>query len=802
MEMAFSQLHYTSCENGLANYSGFQFCALTPGVSADVMREVERLTVYELPAGGAEVQDQAPDELPVNLMYTFSDNLGVAIVAKVKYAGRDFSNRPGNYFAHSLVTRDPERDLQPILPVELWDAPFWASSQVSSHELSALAGPLRRGPVTRQLIDEFLAAEPGRIVYLEALLTAADRALCADRRVLLVGADSSIVCRWIAAVSYLLGPGLGSKLTFSTYSNDPRRCLTHVVGSAVTQRMLRSGTDQAGFWVFDLASSELPDVPSCPAAKLLTRQGAVAAANLWSLATRLGASREEPLDNSFPLLASALLILGHRLIAGELAAAIEWLSVGRSEAAAGQIEVAVNAALKQRLEDIPAKQREQLVELALRVENGTCGALTERVECVIVQGSLNRVDNDEIPGAGFTLRTGSARKAASIGCMQRLPGDDAGRAVQLLRWAHEVGAEPGEEVLRQTGRDVLFAELQKDPVPPPLFAVAQAWPALRVGIIDKLASQPVMLQEKLLASSSVAIFRIDDFTEWPTLGEEWVISAASHRRMSRSAALGEITRLRRSHSGGQAVIDVRLLSRIWGRRNWTVAEGIELLSGLPAEELSAESVRSCLAALLKGMPDPEGGLREWMDFVTMLAPLSERILLEEDAAVAVEMASAIRPIRVATLGHEPADAAIHDLLERYWEGSPYLRSMLDRYLPPLLIRRRNLSSVLRDCPPALFIQFCGYAGESLARGRLDTRTIAELFVAMYQLEFLRLEYARLLEDRVFLPVLPYWTRREIANLGAEMNGISRNSSSHLDLWYRQHSRRRRLPWRGRSGKRR
>lgn len=47
--MAFSQLHYTSCELGISGHSGFQFCAITPGVSNEVMREVEKLTFYEAP---------------------------------------------------------------------------------------------------------------------------------------------------------------------------------------------------------------------------------------------------------------------------------------------------------------------------------------------------------------------------------------------------------------------------------------------------------------------------------------------------------------------------------------------------------------------------------------------------------------------------------------------------------------------------------------------------------------------------------------------------------------------------------
>jgi hypothetical protein len=48
--VAFAQLYYTSCEHGLTGLPGYQFNAVTPGVTVEVMREVERITGYEPPA--------------------------------------------------------------------------------------------------------------------------------------------------------------------------------------------------------------------------------------------------------------------------------------------------------------------------------------------------------------------------------------------------------------------------------------------------------------------------------------------------------------------------------------------------------------------------------------------------------------------------------------------------------------------------------------------------------------------------------------------------------------------------------
>ena len=66
--MAFQQLYYTSCEHGLAGYSGYQFNAITPGVSPVVMREVEDRTVYEPPgwllAAPRPEDPEHPDRAP------------------------------------------------------------------------------------------------------------------------------------------------------------------------------------------------------------------------------------------------------------------------------------------------------------------------------------------------------------------------------------------------------------------------------------------------------------------------------------------------------------------------------------------------------------------------------------------------------------------------------------------------------------------------------------------------------------------------------------------------------------------
>ena len=216
--MAFQQLYYTSCEHGLGRYGGYQFNAITPGVSPAILREVEERTIYEPPRWLQA--DPALDEreaYPVAFSYGISEATGMAITAHVVFAGTDYSGRPGNYFAHALVTGEPEQDFGSVLPAELWGAQLWRSTPADGTELPELPGPPSPGVIDRPGVQAFLDARKADDVLPE-LLTAVGRAMAGDRPVLVVSQDVTENAWWIAAISYLLGERLARQMTFTTYS--------------------------------------------------------------------------------------------------------------------------------------------------------------------------------------------------------------------------------------------------------------------------------------------------------------------------------------------------------------------------------------------------------------------------------------------------------------------------------------------------------------------------------------------------------------------------------------------------------
>lgn len=790
--MPFQQLHYTSCETGLSGYSGFQFCAMTPGVSKGIMREVERLTVYESPRILPQsVPTPEVATYPANLLYTYSDHTEAVIIARVIFTGVDFSNRSGNYFAHTLVTGSPVDDFRSVLPVEFWDAPFWEAGRVDGSDLPLLPGPPSQGPITRDAISEYLADEPAEHTDLASLVAAVYGAMNGGRPVLLIGSDSTVVARWIAAVSYLLGTSLARKLTFSTYSHDPRRCRTHVVGTVAAAGPFRADVTSS-FWVFDLIRADPEDAPGSLPASLLARLGVSASGRLWELAASLGAPVEASLEGWFPILANAALLLEQPLTPIELDAAIAWLASNGSDSAADWTDAVVRSALSQPMEWLPVQRQTELVDLAVKVDSMPTGApagLAGQVERALVAGMLSRGDAGDLPRDVISLRTERARKVASDGCVQRLPDANAVQVVELLAWASAVGARLPEDVVWQTGQAVT-AGLAEDGMPPGLDQAAKEWPALRGGLVDSLARLPAKPQQVILAGPAARVFRSTDFLGHPQLGEEWLVLAAHHRRVTCATALQQIVGLRQSHNLPDPSIDQQLLLRLWPNRGWTPGEAIELIEKLPLGELATEPMRQRFISVLHNFPaDVEAD--SWMAFVGKLVGLPSGVLPEQTQNLILELSNTINLIRQTPAVGEPAEAAIIELLAIYSESGREVQVFLQWQLPSLLLPQTGLSRLLRSCPPPLFNRFCEYAREQLDSNPGNVALAAKLFVAMQELKDLRRPLqATYLEQHVLAPVLPGWKRRELDAVGAEADRLSLNASQYFGVWRSKYARRR------------
>ena len=594
---------------------------MSAGVAQAVIREVEQLTAYESPDHLQVAPEARVGEHPVNLIHTYSEHNGATIIAQVLFTGLDFSHRSGNYFAHTLVIDAPEEDLKAVLPVELWAAPFWRSAQGPATELPPLPAPLPPGPITPELIMEFLAGTPDPVRQLESLLAAVDKAMDGGQRVLLVGADSAAVCHWIAAACYALGPVMGRQLTFATYSQDPRRCLTHVVGAIADDPSVR--LDTAAFYTFELTSGGVPEtVPPSRAAALLARTGLGGAAALWSAAASLS-PLPGSLAESFPILASAALILDQPLDRQEAEAAIGWLAAPENRVNAGQQGSAVRAVLRQARHDLPVRRQRELAGMAVTADAaGAPGTdtLASQVECAFVDDFLARLDHGLPPDPWTGYRTERGRKAAADGCAHLLPSARPDVALGLLNWAQKARLRLPEDVVRQAGHDVIMTAVLEGATPRGLARTAPVWQALRLGMLDRLRGLPAEAQQVAFSRVGLDLFPPEDLAAYPELGEHWIIDVAARGQLSNVEALIRVVDLRRSQ-GHVPALDDYLLQRLWPSTGWGPAEAAEIVARLPPGELGAGSVPQWCVAMLYDFPRI-GEVSEWMTFVEPAVPAS------------------------------------------------------------------------------------------------------------------------------------------------------------------------------------
>jgi GTPase-associated protein 1, N-terminal domain type 2/GTPase-associated protein 1, C-terminal domain/GTPase-associated protein 1, middle domain len=788
--MPFQQLHYTSCERGLAGHSGFQFCAISDGVSRETMREVERLTVYEPARGAAGLPAVADDEQPTNLLYTISETSGLPIIARVTFVGLDFSNRSGNYFAHTLVATEADADFGATLPAELWDSPFWQESQGEATSLPALPALPEKGPVSRDLADAFLAAGGRRPDLVALLLTAVGEAVCGGRRVLLVERDAPALAGWIAALSYLLGTTLARDLTFSTYAHDPERSRVRLAGIVSAAGPLGANVRNT-FAVFDMPGGAFPEMPTAPAATLLARVGAAGAVPLWELAASVHGPPDGSLAGWFPPLASAALMLGHPLTASELRAAVDYLAAS-GEFSSGQVAVAIRQALGQPLGNLTPSQQEQLAGLAFRADGAGSdahGSLAAQVETRIVEDAMARVDSGGLPGEGFPLRTEQAMALAAEGCSQRVCEIGAARAVGLLAWAYAVHARPDPGAVRRAGQGVIIAELLGTPQIPGLDRAASEWPALREGMVAGLASLPKELRHRIFAGPATRVFRSSDFTKHPDLCEEWVIRSVASQQIAPVEALRQVISLRRSRGEPEPVSE-DLLSQLWASRDWTPAEAAEIVKKLPHDELAGEVLRGRLAGLLAEIP-ARPDYAAWAPFTGLLAGLPAGVLSNEQVELARALAVTMPLVEAAATPDKDAGEEIDKLIGLYDASKGALRDFLNRHLPGVLLLHVIPGQGLARCSWTLMFEFCAQARAWLADERVNTVVAARVYVATLALRNLGYEQRSLyLEDQLLLPLVEVWSRGKFAAVGAEAGKIYKNGHQRMSLWYKQNKPRR------------
>jgi hypothetical protein len=263
------QLHYTSCRCGQSGNAGFQTRSLTPGLRTDEQREIERRGVYRPPRDAR--QDPSDEEIARDFPRAFrwyTLESGRQALSRSSYAGRDYSGRWGNFFAHTLVAEAGELPAA-LWPIDLYEWEGWRERLSSAEDTDATPSPLPFVDLTGiapaesfrlDELGEFLREEPGR----RDLLARMGQAV-------LLGRDSSraVVIRdtpnrslyWVACLQKLFPPEHARALSYSTYQDDPRGCANVNATTGETDFSFDESERRFRFYMFDLSTGQHSDLP-------------------------------------------------------------------------------------------------------------------------------------------------------------------------------------------------------------------------------------------------------------------------------------------------------------------------------------------------------------------------------------------------------------------------------------------------------------------------------------------------------------------------------------------------------------
>lgn len=711
--MAFQQLYYTSCEHGLSGYSGYQFNAVTPGVPPALMREVEERTVYEPPRWLTGPDADDPEAYPVALSYTISEATGAAVTANVVFAGTDYSGRRGNYFAHALATGAAEQDFGALLPAELWGSSLWRATPVAGTELPELPAPLPAGIIDRPGAQAFLDARGAGTVLAE-LLSAVGRAMAGERPVLLVTQDVTENAWWIAAISYLLGERLARQMTFTTYSHRPGYARYHLTGT-LSGVML---PETSGFQVFDLAAGHTPREAVHPVAVTLAGAGVLKAAALWRQAAAFAAGSETRLDNWLGPVTVAAGLLGGRLSAGQADVVARWL-VG----AAGWLPpelagIGLGVALSQQDVTLTDEPLRGLLDLARRLPAAQRVAELERLLAVRAIVAITR----DQPAAPVAFASPAAATALNL-ALQALDDATPVRAVAIVRWTAASGVTLPEQRLRHYGRTRLGPDLPEAD----LAAAVRCHPAIRRGLLERLAAEPPAVTRGLLGGLAGTHLGREDLAGHPELTELWLLESVAAGRTPPMRAFDEIVDIRDT-AGRSPRMDAALLRLLWPR-GCPPGDLAELLGTLT--DPAAPDVAGWFATELAAAAAHATASAPWLRLAQALSGHPVLDLLPEQESGQLRHAMRVVPLlqRLQAAGpYQPADA-FAELFREYAAADRSIKEMLEREVPAVLAGARPLAAALHGCPSGLAAAFCLALGDWLAADRADTGLARQVFMA-------------------------------------------------------------------------
>ena len=226
---ALAQLHYASEPSG-SDGSGPRFTAVGAEVPQGVLREAERLLEYEPPPDSPQRPD-AEQLKSFPTVFSFSELAdGGRLLSRSVCTGTDWAGGPVSFHAHAVLLPAGARLPDGVLPITTWESPRWADSTPPGGRPDPVDRVEPSGLLRKEALVPFAVSRAGWLAPFFADL----RAVAADPgagQIVIVEHDSTDVAHWTALACTVLPREQAHRLTFTTYTRDPRRTHQQLVGA-------------------------------------------------------------------------------------------------------------------------------------------------------------------------------------------------------------------------------------------------------------------------------------------------------------------------------------------------------------------------------------------------------------------------------------------------------------------------------------------------------------------------------------------------------------------------------------------
>lgn len=594
--MTIRQLYYTSCEQGLSGFAGFQFNAATPGTPAGVLRYVEGVTAYEPPSSvGFEPTEAAIAACPASLVYAVDD---ATVVANVVFTGADFTNRFGNYFAHALVADDRQHGFGAVLPIELWRAPWWVGKETTVRELPAIDPPLQTGTIDRATIESHLKNHRFSD-RLPALLSATARSVCdEDRSVVIIDDVDEVIARWIAVLSYLLPGNITRSMSFTTFNNRPAYCPLRVVGTVPAADIDRSDAAfDSMYYLFDFTSGRATAVDVHPLARILVAEGPTRSEALWLRASELARGNERGLDDWYPVVLASQDVATRRTEA-ETNIILDWLLTDANRLGPDRVSVVATPLLA------AVHAESQLARVAEAGRTAGATKVVERAETRLVDMVLDRLLAGDRPGF-IPLSTRQANRHAAERCATVLR-DNPPYALDILDWAAAGRLPVDHDTLVAAGHRWVGPALFRPDETTDLLSLIRDSPLILAGVVTYLEERSrsdARAVSNLLAGAVGRAVRGASLGATPALKMLVLLEEARQDPSCRVEVLDQMLSLQEGtgKASDRWVSDV--LAELWPGEQWSPSEAQRVVAILSDEQATVPAVvERVRASLLADVP--------------------------------------------------------------------------------------------------------------------------------------------------------------------------------------------------------